>query len=114
VRPVRRLIALLLLALWLPATLHCDLETAGVQAASDNHCTDDACHTLEASALTAFALTKLVSSVTLSVVALLPTPLELPADSVRPERTDVPRELGRRWQFSRRAAPPARAPNALT
>lgn len=123
-RPVRRLIALLLLALWLPATLHCDLETAGVhigiichdhetQAESDNHCTDDACHTLEASALTAFTLTKLVGSVTLSVVALLPTPLELPADSVRPERTDVPCELGRRWQFSRRAAPPARAPNPL-
>ena len=120
---LRRLVAVLLLSLWLPATLHCALETAGLhlsfvchdhetQAASENHCADDSCHAIEEASFTVFSLTKLVGTATLSIVALLPEPLELPPDGVRPERTDVPRELQRSWQFSTRAAPPARAPSA--
>lgn len=121
----RRIIAVLLLSLWLPATLHCTLEAAGLEiafvchdhetpAAAANHCADDACHAIEDASFTVFSLTKLVGTATLSVVALLPEPLELPADGVRPERTDVPRELQRSWQFSTRAAPPARAPSRLS
>ena len=121
---LRQLVALAVLALWLPATLHCALEAAGfeivfvchdhdTQAASDNHCDDDACHAIEDAAYTAVALTKLVGDVLFSVVALLPEPLELPAAAISPERTDVPRELRRGWQFITRAAPPARAPSVL-
>ncbi|MBL9189793.1 MAG: hypothetical protein JNK23_20090 [Opitutaceae bacterium] len=120
----RRLIALLLLSLWLPATMHCALEAAGIniallchdhetQAATESHCTDDACHAIEGEAYTPVSLVKLVGEVTLCVVALLPDPSELPDARISPERTDVPRELGRSWQFITRAAPPARAPSAL-
>lgn len=118
----RSLTAWLLLALWLPATLHCALETAGVDIAflchdhdanesPAEHCADDSCHALEGSALAAFTFTKLVGATIFSVVALLPEPIEVPSASVRPERTDVPRELQRSWQFYTRAAPPSRAPS---
>ncbi|MSU67033.1 MAG: hypothetical protein EXS40_00440 [Opitutaceae bacterium] len=120
---LRRLLALALVALWLPATLHCDLEAAGLEiafvchdhdtpeAAAAAHCTDDACHAIEDAAYTAVTFTKLVSGTVLSVVALLPEPLELPAAALSPASTDVPLEVPRSWQFSTRAAPPARAPS---
>jgi hypothetical protein len=122
---LRRLVAVLLLSLWLPATLHCALEAADIhiaivchdhdtQAASENHCADDSCHAIESASFTVFSLTKLVGTATLLVVARLAEPIELPPDGVRPERTDVPRELQRSWQFSTRAAPPTRAPSRLT
>ena len=117
-----RILALALVALWLPATLHCDLEAAGLEIgvlchdhdtpeAAAAHCTDDACHAIESAAYTAFTLTKLVSGTVLSVVALLPEPLALPTAALSPARSDVPRELQRSWQFTTRAAPPARAPS---
>ena len=120
---LRRLLALTLLALWLPATLHCDLEAAGLEiafvchdhatpTAAAAHCTDDACHALEEAAYTAFTLTKLVGVISLSVLALLPEPADLPAAALSPARTDVPLEVLRSWQFRTRAAPPARAPSA--
>jgi hypothetical protein len=121
---LRRLVAVLLLSLWLPATLHCALEAAGLeialvchdhatQSASANHCEDDACHAIEGEAYTAVALTKLVGDVSFSIVAVLPEPLELHPAGISPESTDVPRELRPSWQFSTRAAPPARAPSAI-
>ena len=119
---LRRILALALVALWLPATLHCDLEAAGLEIgvlchdhdtpeAAAAHCTDDACHAIEDAAYTAVTLTKLVSGTVLSVVALLPEPLELPAAALSPASTDVPLEVPRSWRFSTRAAPPARAPS---
>lgn len=121
---LRRLLTFALLALWLPATLHCDLEAAGLAlpfichdhdtaTRSDWPCADDECHALDGASYTAFALTKLVSATVLSVLARLPDSIETPVDGVRPERTDVPRKLRRTWQFDTRAAPPARAPSAL-
>jgi len=128
---LRRFIALALLALWLPATLHCALEEAGLEIAfvchdhdedqahhdappahTGAHCDDDACHTLEGAAIKTVSAAKLVGQATLFLIARLPDPPELPADHVCPERTDAPGELGRAWQFSTRAAPPARAPSA--
>jgi hypothetical protein len=63
-----KLIALLLVALWLPATLHCQLESLGLEAifacadhpaetahASGDGCTDQGCLTIESGQ---FALTK--------------------------------------------------------
>lgn len=121
---LRRLLTFALLALWLPATLHCDLEAAGLAlpfvchdhdtaTGLDLPCADDECHALDRASYTAFALTKLVSATVLSVLARLPDSIETPVDGVRPERTDVPRKLRRTWQFETRAAPPARAPSAL-
>ena len=121
---LRRLLTFALLALWLPATLHCDLEAAGLAlpfvchdydtaTGLDLPCADDECHALDRASYTAFALTKLVSATVLSVLARLPDSIETPVDGVRPERTDVPRKLRRTWQFDTRAAPPARAPSAL-
>lgn len=121
---LRRLLTFALLALWLPATLHCDLEAAGLAlpfichdhdtaTRSDRPCADDDCHALDRASYTAFALTKLVSATVLSVLARLPESIETPVNGVRPERTDAPRELRRTWQFDTRAAPPARAPSAL-
>ncbi len=124
VHRLRRLLTFALLALWLPATLHCDLEAAGlalpfvfhdhdIATGSDRPCADDDCHALDRASYTAFALTKLVSATVLSVLARLPESIETPVNGVRPERTDAPRELRRTWQFDTRAAPPARAPSAL-
>ncbi len=126
---LRRLIALALLALWLPATLHCALEEAGLEIAfvchdhdddqahhhappshTGAHC-DDACHTLEGAAIKTVSAAKLVGQATPFLIARLPDPPEIPADHVCPERTAAPDELGRPWQFSTRAAPPARAPS---
>lgn len=122
---LRRLVALALLAVWLPATLHCDIETAGLAgvfaccdderspAAANDHCDDDACKTVEDGAVKTDALAKLVHPAALIVIALLPPAAEIPACAVRPASTDAPPELGRSWQFSVRAAPPARAPDVL-
>lgn len=130
---LRRFIAVALLALWLPATLHCALEAAGLKIAFVCHDHDDghghshpapapdhhgaqsdtdACHPLEDAAIKPTSVAKLVGQATFFLIALLPVPPELPVDRVCPERTDVPRELGRGWQFATRAAPPARAPSA--
>lgn len=119
---LRRLIALVLVALWLPATLHCDLEAAGLEIgvlchdhdtpeAAAAHCSDDACHAIEDAAYTAVVLTKLVGVISFSVLALLPEPPDLPAATLSPASTDVPLEVPRSWQFTTRAAPPARAPS---
>lgn len=130
---LRRFIAVALLALWLPATLHCALEAAGLKIAFVCHDHDDghghshpapapdhhgaqshtdACHPLEDAAIKPTSVAKLVGQATFFLIAFLPVPPELPVDRVCPERTDVPRELGRGWQFATRAAPLARAPSA--
>ena len=114
-----------LLAVWLPATLHCRLEAAGffeahcaeTQAvAGAEECKDDACPTVEQ------ALYK-DSSATLSVAApaechvpdcctLLLAPESLRGEpALSPARHAPPSELTVRWQFIARAAPPARAPS---
>jgi len=127
----RFIFALLLATLWLPATLHCQIEAAGLEiifvchdhdhdtahdqvvpVSSADHCAEDACHTLEGVALKAFAPAKLVGDATLFVMALLPAPPGTPTSGVSPERSDAPQELSRCWQFTTRAAPPSRAPTA--
>lgn len=123
---LRRIAALLLLSLWLPATLHCDLEAAGLEnwpgchdeAAHDSsHCTTDVCHPLESSAYKPDSAPVKVPPPALGALCLCfvaictPPPtanVEPPATPPRP-----PPELARTWHFIARAAPPARAPDAL-
>ena len=132
-RPVKRLfqsVALLMLALWLPATLHCDLEAAElwVEHAEDHAavsdsccqaglgCTQDGCDTLEGSAVKSsntFARAPLPAPFVCCCLICLP-PAE-PASLVAavPIQYRVAPELD--WvpivHFARRAAPLSRAPS---
>ncbi len=120
-----RVLLFALLAVWLPATLHCRLEAAGFfeshcaeeqAGAAGDDCKDDACPTVEQ------ALYK-DSSATLAVAApaechvpdccalLLAPELLLGEPALSPVRHAPPSELTVRWHFIARAAPPARAPN---
>ena len=119
-RHIQRLLAILLLALWGPATLHCALEAAGVlgtQCAED--CgreigREDSCDLVESglyknsTPLLKIAAPELLRLAFLFVPAadLAPAP-ELSA----PDAAAEPRALHRAWQFTQRAAPPCRAPS---
>ncbi|MBL9200778.1 MAG: hypothetical protein JNL39_09745 [Opitutaceae bacterium] len=117
---LRRLIAVLLLSIWLPATLHCALESAGLhlpllchghEAAevAETHCAGDDCHALDHSSFTSFAITKLVASISLPIVATLTAPLDLPTAGISSPAA-APPEVARSWIFVERAALPPRAP----
>ena len=125
-RRLRSLTACLLLALWLPATLHCDMETAGIEgifgchedeSSGKAHCPDDVCHSIEGLSykLDSFALT--VPPPALALFCLLcPPPMATPALAptlVVAEASTSPPEVARTWHFLARAAPPARAPSFL-
>lgn len=125
VKRALRHISLLLLALWLPATLHCDLEAAGlippILSCQDQHAPDthagDSCALVEnghyhgAIALLKAPAPSLLACTLCCVALLTPPPVAVPL--VSPERTDSPPELIRVWQFDRRAALPSRAPTLL-
>ncbi len=120
--------ALLLAALWLPATLHCQLEhlefsplfacaDSGEAAhADDDACTDDACQTIESGQI---IIAKSRLDLDLQPLLLIctfqfaPEAFPAPAADFSLSRSDetLPRE--RPWQFERRAALPARAPDLL-
>ena len=130
---LRRFIAVALLALWLPATLHCDLEAAGLDIAfvchdhdhaddhghshptpdPADHCDGDACHTLEGTAINPTSVVKLVGEATFFLITLLPTPPENPVDRLCPERTDVPPEFVQGWRFVERCSAESAAPPVL-
>ena len=122
-----KLAALLLVALWLPATLHCQLEGLGLDAifacadqpvdpahSADGDCADDGCQTLEEGQ---FALSKSkIDPAILPVFAcacvscFMPVVPPSPAPEISAPRQDEMLPMQRTWQFARRAAPPARAP----
>jgi hypothetical protein len=122
-------IACLLAVLWLPATLHCGLETAGlllhehgIESADSGcatACEKESCSTLEDGAYKkasdpikvsapslALCITQLVLDVAVETAAES-------APSVSPYTTDSPPELARTWQFTVRTALPARAPSLI-
>lgn len=123
-----KIAALLLVALWLPATLHCELETlpgfeflssccGGDDAAQPpSGCQDDSCGAVES------GLCKIEDNPTITVG--LPALLVLaawdfiaqPPDHSRAQTSPAspaPPELPRVWRFSCRAALPPRAPSIL-
>jgi hypothetical protein len=116
-----------LVALWLPAVLHCAMDQAGIgaaaqaccsddqrpEAASEDHCLSDHCETLDSYLLHA----GIQSAPTVGPVLLLDhwdsllaalQPLAVP--SISPPAAESPPELPRTWQFTYRAAPSPRAP----
>ena len=125
---LRPLIAILLLALWLPATLHCALEAAGCLRAeeccdghTDSACTRDACDTLETGFVKPAALHVVLPPFFPDTAArlldafcpllLAPTALLLPPDTGVTGTVAAPPEVARTWHFLVRAAPAPRAPS---
>jgi hypothetical protein len=130
---LRRFIAVALLALWLPATMHCDLEAAGFDelfhCAADHHssgeneapadATRDACDIIEGSAFKLAANSALLPPPFLCAhflaFAVPPVALDLtPPPSGLGDRILAPPEVARTWHFTARAALPARAPSLLS
>jgi hypothetical protein len=122
-------VALLLATLWLPATVHCQLENLGFDAffgcadsgsaadhAAGGPCDDESCQTIETGQFT-FDKSR-IDAAALTFACLSPFCLfEIPAQSPAPEPAPLCQEetlpLLRTWQFDRRAALPARAPDSL-
>jgi hypothetical protein len=119
---LQRFASLVLVALWLPTTLHCELETSGLfealtecVAAGDDCCDDTNCSTLEDALYKESALGLKVpapdATPCLVCLAVAFTPDSFFAELVlAAARHEPPPELGVAWQFLTRAAPPARAP----
>ena len=121
-------IALLLVALWVPLTTHCDLarlpgfeflacaDQAGSPPHSDKDCTTDACAVVESGSylieeqpLTLPApvlLLVFVTPLTADELDTSPRDLDL-TDSAPPEHSHI-------WQFSFRTALPPRAPSLVS
>jgi hypothetical protein len=124
-----RFAVLLLVAAWLPVTMHCRLEAAGLIQAHDGcaseqtahagtNCTDDACAAVEATLIKDAPAHLVIAAAanydcTLSLLALLSSCRHGSEPTLSPARHAPPAELLASWQFSTRAAPPARAPGAL-
>ena len=127
VRRLRNFFLILTAFVWLPATLHCQLETLpGLEflachaedssSESDSHC-DDTCCSVEHAAyrsehqqqtLPAPRLLPILSSPVLVVSDTLPEELILRA------HTSVPLGFPSSWQFSSRAALSPRAPSHVS
>lgn len=122
-----RYLCLLLLALWLPATLHCGLEAADLISAHgpDSRCSDigsacsmDGCKTVEeTTARPSHKSIKAPAPNLLACVHLLCLQLVVPASIVEPIASvrafERPLAWVPMWHFARRAAPSPRAPSAL-
>ena len=124
-----RTLLLLLVAAWLPVTLHCRLEAAGLldqhdgccvmeQAATPaSDCKDDVCPTVEEALYKESAQSLKVAAPAVAECFVCLAHLAEPAVAepiLSPERHAPPLELAVAWQFIARAAPPARAPSLNT
>lgn len=128
-RRLQHLIALVLAALWLPAVVHCGLETLG-ESTQERSCCSHEADTPEASAGACVADHCGVFDEGHFQSESAPSPIVAPAalvwDGVLPEIWTIlgpvhvasvpeawpppPAELTRRWMFELRAAPLANAP----
>lgn len=129
------LAALLLVALWLPATLHCQLESVGLEelfsctghASTDNDhdtrnqsddCCDSFCQTVESGQFL-FLKQRLTAAQPLAPVCLYQLSILTLSQSASVgerawTRPDAAPPGQSTWQFARRAALPARAPSLNT
>jgi len=130
VSSARRISALLLLALWLPAMLHCRLEAAGLfqlsdccstsactpQPAAGQGCADDSCDVAEGDFTAPASFVLKAPSCDPFSVLLLPPALLLPAALISApvtgviEATTAPPELTLPWVLVTRGPLSPRAP----
>lgn len=119
---LNRILALVLVTLWVPITSHCPLESLPglgfLQCASgtpsDNDCSEDACQALESGAYKVESNRTVVPPTVLCVAWLgwLPVVTDSPGGaSGQGESTSAPPELSQTWQFSFRTASSPRAPS---
>jgi hypothetical protein len=130
VRALFKITLFLLLAIWLPATNHCDFEALDVAGIGDGeHCplacgehgTLDACSVIEGDSFSRTADLRLVltapqtsQSLGFDVFSLFVSVPKL-EPSTPTRAAEFPELLAklRTWSFDRRASAPARAPNRL-
>lgn len=114
-----RLLGCLLLAVWLPATLHCQIEAAGVDfhwlGCHDHEsgpCADDPRHALEQQAYKSGSPNDgVIVAPPVGCACQLCAPVELKVVSpFRSSTPPVPPELAAGWRFLARAVAPAQAP----
>jgi len=125
------LAALLLVALWLPATLHCQVERLDLSelfscashsdesdhADNGSDCADTLCQTVESGQIV-FTKTKLQLAPSLAQacvyhLCLLTGSARILAPEIVSPDQDQMLPWQRTWQFVRRTALPARAPDSL-
>ena len=123
---IAKITVLVLLALWAPATWHCDLEAAGLLQdgahtdsccqTSDEPCGDETCRdfTRTTSSPTPapglYAANAWVNELRALLAQLEANALEPTGSQVSPGATPAIESLARTWSFVRRSALPARAP----
>jgi hypothetical protein len=129
VKWLKRAVALTLLALWVPVTMHCALETLPAfgflqwccgedeSESQDHNCTDDSCKAVESGLYKIEDNPAFVPGLTagLALVAwhwVAQQPPAEPALNIIPV-SSAPPELARFWQFSCRTALPPRAPSVI-
>lgn len=129
VSSLRHIIAVVLLALWLPATQHCGLEAAGLIAANAphgvhagcsetncDHCNHDGCNVVESGLVKSSNEALKVPTPSLAActcflcLQFLPPVLAI-EPSLAVSGSASPEHWVPVWQFVRRAAPLSRAPS---
>jgi hypothetical protein len=127
-----RLVCLLLVALWLPASLHCQLEYAGTDIDAPAHaakmpccapgtrCSLDDCETVEQGVIKPWNELVRVAAPDLWVDLVFQclTVLSAPSDSLLESAVsaffEAPRDWTASWHFVRRTAPFSNAPACLS
>jgi hypothetical protein len=122
-------VAMLLLALWVPVSMHCGLEAlpgfnflqcccGGDEVPEPDHgCTPDTCSAIESGLYKIEDDPAILAGLaTMLALAAWEVVTELPADSApaRFSGSAPPPELGHIWQFIFRAARPPRAPSFIS
>jgi hypothetical protein len=132
VSALRRIVAIVLLALWLPTFQHCGLEAAGLIAAEAPHgadqgccppgespCSHDGCKVVESQLTKSGHGTIKVSAPSLEActcflcLQLLPR-VEAAEPVFAVTASESPEHWVPVWQFVQRAAPLSRAPSSLS
>ena len=121
----KTILAALLLLLWMPATSHCALESAGLLlhglgcASGKSHCEGDGCKVIEEglfkqTTVPAKAIPPAVLSCTCFIcLQLVALPTLVAISDFAPRDFDVPKVWMTSWEFERRTALPSRAPSLV-
>lgn len=126
---VRRIAALFLVAIWLPAVLHCQIESlAGVNCCASERtdhghkksCAGDICDNLEAgfNKVSSEQITVAAPQICACLICCIPSPavqtVSGPLVTGIIEEAAAPPEIIQSWHFLSRAALPARDPDCVS